>query len=346
MPIGAAINGYFNGLDQAAARKQTTARNASELESLPDRTQAIRSDAQLRDRQNQTGLALADAQQDNAGKRLHYENVGLDAATARQPDELNAQSNMAHVNKVLSDHSVEDLPNAIAKHRTDRLMDTTQAQVAGIAKISELMRIGDKKQVIGFMNSMRRANPDIGLSDDVHDVTVTSDEDSGDYVFSALDSTGNALLQMTATQMQRAAEMINPRTKDDYKKLRPGETLVKTTNGLANPVYTAPPLPGTQGAAGSKPTTMEQNLSMLTARYGMSDQEALAYMNTTKTVSRDQFILKGMQDLIAIGRKPSESDISNFAALYDSTRNVQNKPANTENNDNLDPHIKTLLGIP
>lgn len=345
MPIGAAINGFYEGRDKAAARKHTAALRAAEIEGLPDRVEANRSQAQLQTRQNQAGLSLADAQQENAGKTLRNANYSLDAAASRQPDEMASLANLAHINKALSDHTVEDLPNVIAEHRTNRVLDTTQAQILAISKLAELIGTGDKKQAIGFMNSMRAANPDIGLPGDVHDVNWHKDAESGDNIFTAYDKDNKSLLELSRTQFQRAIEIVKPRGKDDYKKLRPGETLVKTTNGLADPVYTAPPLPGVQGAGGGKPTTMEQNLNLLTTRYNMSDKEALAYINTSKTGGKNHFVQKAVQDQNAIGRKVTQEDIQAFGQMYDDITNLQNKEPNTGNSDNLDPGLKTLLGI-
>lgn len=345
MPIGALINGYFDGVDKAIARKKNMAQTASELESLPDRTQAARSEAQLQTRHNQAALSLADAQQENASKTLRNANTGLDAVAARQPDELATQSNMAHVQKILSDHSVGELPGMIAEYRAKRLIDTTQAQIGSISKLADLIETGDKKQVIGFMNGMRKANPDIGLPGDVHDVNWHKDAESGDNIFTAYDQDKNPVLELSRSQMQRATEMIRPSGKDNYKVLRPGQTLVKTSRGLADPVYTAPALPGTQYLPGAKPTTMEQNLNMLTTRYGMSDQEALTYINTSKTGGKNHFVQKAVQDQSAIGRKVTQEDIQAFGQMYDDINNLQNKEANTGNGDNLDPGLKRMLEI-
>lgn len=342
MPIGGLINGFFEGVDKSNERLYNNQVRKATLASLPDATAEAQSRAQLNTAINQSGLNLVGPKEQNAMKQLRNEGAGLDAAAARQPDEFATQANTSLINKILSDHSVEDIPNVIAEHRNKRLFSNVDMQMAGIAKLSDLLRMGDKKSVIQFMNNMRKANPDIGFDGDVHNVTVTDDPKSGDYLFSALDKEGNPLLQMSATQMQSISDMVRPRTKDDFKVLKPGQTLVKTRNGIASPVYTAP-----DSQINGKKTQLEQNLNMLTSRFGMNEKDALAYLNTSKTVSREQFILKGMQDLIAIGRQPSDEDISNFARLYDSTRtNQPGLTSNSQDTTNIDPKIKSLLGLP
>ncbi|QOJ19474.1 MAG: hypothetical protein HRU77_01440 [Gammaproteobacteria bacterium] len=343
MPIGGLINGMFEGIDAARERAYTNEMRKAAVASLPDATAEMNSRARLNTAINQSGLNLVAPREQNALKQLQNEGAGLDAAAARQTDELATQANTALINKVLSDHAVEDVPNVVAEHRNKRLFSNVDAQMAGIAKLSDLLRMGDKGKVIKFMNDMRKANPEIGLDGDVHNVTVTDDPQSGDYLFSALDKQGNPLLQMTASQMQSINDMVRPRTKDDFKVMKPGQTLVKTRNGIASPVYTAPE---SQQQKNAKKTSLEQNLNMLTTRFGMNERDALAYLNTSKTVSREQFILKGMQDLIAIGKQPSDEDVANFGRLYDSTRSQPAEASNSPETTKLDPKIKSLLGLP
>ena len=120
-------------------------------------------------------------------------------------------------------------------------------------------------------------------------------------------------------------------------------------NGIAEEIYNAPESQSQRDAAsrgGSKPTQLEQNLDMLTGRLGMSEREALAYLNTSKTISRDQFILDSVKNLTAIGRKPTEEDVIGFGEIYDSTRNSQDTRSNSRDEGNLDPRIRSLIGIP
>jgi len=344
MPIGGLINGYFEGVDQANKRLYDQQVRKASLAALPDATEEAQSRSRLNTAINQSGLNLVAPREQNALQKLQNEGVGLEAAAARQPDELATQANSALINKIISDHSAEDIPNVIADHRNKRLFTGVDTQMAGIAKLNDLIRMGDKKSIIGFMNGMRKAHPDIGFDGDVHDISITDDPKSNDYLFSALDKKGNPLLQMTATQMQSISDMVRPRTKDDFKVLKPGQTLVKTRNGNASPVYTAP-----ESLSSAKKTPLEQNLNLLTSRFGMNDKDALAYLNTSKTVSREQFILKGTRDLIAIGKHPGADDIDNFGRLYDSTRGTPNSPGLTSNSSdttNLDPKLKRLLGLP
>lgn len=342
MPLGELINGFYEGLDKASERKYENARRKASLAAMPDQAAELQSQSRLNTARNQSELDLIPAKTQNAMKQLRNESAGLDATSERQQNDFASQANTSLINRILSDHSVNDLPNVIREHRNKRLFSNVDTQMAGIAKLSDLLRMGDKKSVIKFMNDMRRANPDIGFNADVANVTVTDDPNSDDYLFSALDSAGNPLLQMTARQMQTVADMVRPRTKDDFQSVKPGNTLVRIRNGNVDPVFTAP------GAATGKPTQLEQNVNFLTSRFGMSDEDALNYLNTSKTVSREQFILKGMQDLIAIGRQPSAADIQNFADLYESTRGTQQTiPAsNSGANSNLDPKLKKLLDIP
>ncbi len=96
-------------------------------------------------------------------------------------------------------------------------------------------------------------------------------------------------------------------------------------------------------------------MSYLVTQHGMTKDQALAHLNSAKTMTREQFILKSVQDSIAMGKKPTSEEVANFGALYDSARQApatsRAAPATAPTSNspapaNLDPQIKSLLGIP
>ena len=58
----------------------------------------------------------------------------------------------------------------------------------------------------------------------------------------------------------------------------------------------------------------------------MAKELALAHLKQAKTMTREQFILRSVQDIIAIGRKPTGEEVANLGTLYDSVRQAQSQP--------------------
>ena len=351
-----AADNYFKEGDARVQRQRDQARfdweskrAESEMSVLPDKTEAERSGHQLRGKQNNANIGLVDAQASNTKKKLELEGAGLDAAKDRQPLEAETARNNAEIAKTLSEFGVEDLPRVITEKRVQGIFSDVDAGTAAIAKLSDLIQQGDGNQVIRFMNSMNNANPSGKRRADVVAVTIEKDPKTQENVFVAKDANGQDVMRMSAAQMQRVRDSIG---KTEFKTVNAGDSLVQIKGGQATPVYTAPE---SARSAAAKQGPLERDVGYLVNQHGMTKDQALAHLNSAKTMTREQFILKSVQDSIAMGKKPTSEEVANFGALYDSARQAPTaqpgrQPAAPASNSpapaNLDPQIKSLLGIP
>lgn len=106
-----------------------------------------------------------------------------------------------------------------------------------------------------------------------------------------------------------------------------------TTSGKASTVIKGS---GVSNGAAAKQGPLERDVSYLVNQHGMTKEQALAHLNQAKTMTREQFILKSVQDSIAMGVNPTTEIITNFGTLYDSARQApvrtQSQPMNKADN--------------
>ncbi len=317
-------------------------RAESEMSMLPAKTQAERSGYQLRAQQHNAHIGLVDAQADNAKKQLQLEGTGLDAAAARQPLEHATARNHAEIAKTLSEFSVEDLPRVITEKRMQGVFSDVDAGTAAIAKLADLIQQGNSAQVIRFMNALNSAQAAGQRRSDVAVVGIEQDPSTKENVFVARDAQGKDVMRMSAAQMRRVRDSVG---KAEFKTVNAGDSLVQIKGGVATPVYTAPE---SAKSTAARQGPLERDVDYLVTQHGMTKDQALAHLNAAKTMTREQFVLKSVQDSIAMGKMPTNAEVANFAALYDSARQAPATPpaSNSPPPANLDPQIKSLLGIP
>lgn len=344
----AALDSYYKEGDARVQRERATQRydaerrkTEAELSVLDDKTAADRSGYQLRSKQNTADAGLVDLQ-------AEVKKGELTRQKALQPTKQQTEINNAEVAKALSDFQVEDLPRVIAEKKRAGVFSEADASVASIAKLADLLKTGDSNQVITFMNAMNDTKPADQRKAPVTAVAIDTDPKTGEKVFVANDASGQPVVKLSQTQMQRIRDSIG---KTEYKTVNAGDSLVALKDGKATPVYTAPESDKSKAA---KQGPMERDVNYLTSAHGMSKDQALAHLNSAKTMSREQFILKSVQDSIAMGNKPSEADVSNFGTIYDSARrsaspglsNAPGAQSNTSAAPTMDPQIRSLLGLP
>jgi len=351
----AALDSYYKEGDARVQRERQTQRYdverkkaEAELSTLGDRTEADRTGAQLRAKQNNANMGLVDAQTQNAKDRLTLEQGDLQGKLERQPAEQAAASNKAEIAKTLSEFEVQDLPRVIAEKKRAGVFSEVDAGTTAIAKLADLIKTGDSNQVITFMNAMNDINDTGKRKAPVATVGITTDEKTGEKVFVANDASGQPVMRLSQSQMQRIRDSLG---KTEYKTVNAGDSVVALKDGKATPVYTAPESDKSKAA---KQGPLERDVNYLTSAHGMSKDQALAHLNSAKTMSREQFILKSVQDSIAMGNKPTEADTQNFGAIYDSARrasspglsNAPGQQSNTSPAPTMDPQIRSLLGLP
>ena len=315
--------------DSEAARRQEEfgwerQRAASEMSSLPDRTEAEQSAYRLRTKQNNANLGLSDLQTENARKRLDLEGQRLDSETARQPLESSRQRNDALVAKTLSDYSVEDLPRVLWKKRTEGVFNDADMITGSFAKLGELIEQGDDGRVLWFVNAMNKANPTGQMFPEAVKVGVQQDPNGKEKYFVAEDKNGNAVIKMSASQLQSIRNAVG---KSEYKTVNAGDSLVQVKNGSVTPVYTAPE---SSKSVAQRMGPLERDVNYLMSNHGMTGEQALGHLNSAKTMSREQFVLNALKEKAAnslgdYSQKDRERDARDFGAVYDSVRNSGQK---------------------
>lgn len=318
----AALNEYERLEDRDTSRQRAqkrfdweSQRAESELSTLPDKTAADRSGYQLRGAQNNAGLELIGQETENAKKAQSIRSTELDAAQKRQPDELAALANKAAVAKTLSDFDVENLPRALAEKKLQGTFSDADVYTASISKLADLLATNDQNAVIRFMNGMNDAGVFGKKHAPVSGVTISQDPTTKENVFVATDSAGQPVLQMSASQMKRIRDSVGT----EYKTVNAGDSLVALKGGQATLVYTAPE---SARSAAAKQGPLERDVGYLVTQHGMTKDQALAHLNSAKTMTREQFVLNALKEKAAssYGYKPNQKDADDFGTIYDSVR--------------------------
>lgn len=347
-----AANSAMDAVDAAKVKDQQRQRfewerqrNEADLSTLGDKTDAAKSGYQLQSKQNTANLGLVDKQTENATAKLDMESSELNAAKLRQPDELAAKADKAKVGALLANFDVENTPRELAAKKAQGVLTDADIYVASIAKLADLMSTNDQASVMRYMNGMNDSGVFGARHEPVASVSVVNDKTNGP-VFVARDANGKPVMQMTADSIRRVRASLG---KTEFKSVNAGDSLVQIKGGTVTPVYTAPESTKSRGAHTGP---LERDVDYLVNQHGMSKEQALAHLNSAKTMSRDQFVLKSVQDSIAMGKQPSKEQVADFGALYDSATSSTKPglPAPSGSNSpapaNLDPRIKSLLGIP
>ena len=71
---------------------------------------------------------------------------------------------------------------------------------------------------------------------------------------------------------------------------------------------------------------LERDVSYLMQSHGMTQDQALERLNSAKTMSRQSFVLKSIENAQAMGKKVTPADEAEFGAMYDRVQ-ASNRPA-------------------
>lgn len=348
-----AADSYFREGDARQLREQQgqrfeweKQRATADLSTLDDRAQAQRAQAKLQTAQNTAGLGLVDKQTNLANTTLDTQQAAADAAKARQPEELAAQADQAKVGALLARFKLEQTPAEMARARANGTLTDADIYTTSVVKLASLLDSNDSNEVVRFMNGMNEAGVFGNKHAPVVSVGIQSGKD-GESMFVAKDAQGKPVMQMSASAMKRIRDRA---TKADFKTVNAGDSLVRVQGGQVESVFTAPESEKSRSAAAAKTGPLERDVKYLMSDHGMTNEQALAHLNQAKAMSRDQFILKSVQDRISMGKKPTEAEIGEFGAMFDRAvgRSAPGKPAQSNSSPpaNMDAQIRSLIGIP
>lgn len=325
-------------------------RNQADLSTLDARTQAANTGAQLQAKQNTAALGLVDGETANKQTRQKIEAADLKGAQSRQPDELLSRANRAKVDSLLTQYDVDNLPRVIAQKKAEGAMSEADVFVASITKLGDLLETDSPEAVVKFMNGMNEAN---ALANKVAPIASVSVEDDPQHgkVLVAKGADGQPVVKFAASMIRRIRES---RTPTKFEKVDAGDSLFKVKNGRAELVATAPE---SAKSSSAKQGPLERDVNYLTSVHGMTPDQALNHLNSAKTMSREQFILKSASDAMALngGKQLTPEQIADLGTLYDeATKRANPTPGNSgvapaaSNSPTApnNPKLKSLLGIP
>lgn len=315
----AAADAYYRADDARVLREQQRERfgwdkqrTEADLSTLPERTEANRSGYQLQAAQNRANLDIV--------------------------------PNQAAVAKALSEFSVEELPSRIAQMRQQRIFSDVDAQTAGVAKLADLIQMGDPQQITSYLNAWRKTNP-TNMKADVAQVGFTKDE-KGENVFVALDAQGNPVMQMSAGQIQRIRDSLG---KTDLKVLKPGDTLVGVKNGRATNMATGPVDPQLIKGLGKQNSPAEiQTMNWLIENKVAKDQkQAWDMVRSSREKTRSSFVLDYVSKNAMPGMDPKKV-ADQAGIIYDELRrgDADTGQSNSTSTSTLDPRVNSLIGLP
>lgn len=309
----AAADSYYKADDARVLRDQQRQRADAELSLLPDKVAAERSGYQLKGAQNKANLDLV--------------------------------PNQAAVAKAMSDYSVEELPRMIAQKRRDGVFNDVDAQTAGVAKLADLIQMGDPAQVTSYLNAWRKTNPNQGNQTEVASVGFQKDPKTGENVFMAMDANGTPVMQMSASQIQRIKDSIG---KTDLKVAKPGETIYGIKNGHATPMATAPVDQALIKSQNKQHTPADIQIMDDLQKHGVAKDRAHAWelVRSSKEKTRSAFV----QEFVLKNALPGQSTAKlekQGSDLYDNLRTGTPPPrSNSSPAATIDPRVNSLIGLP
>lgn len=355
----AALDSYYKEGDARQVRDRTEQRfdwekqkAQSELSLLGDKAAAERSGYQNTVGANAAAAELRPGETANKKAKLGIDSVSLAGDANRQPgleqakdDEARTTAGAAKVKAALQGVEVERIPQMVADARMKgAISDATSMNLIG-ATIADLMDSGNEAGLVSLLNAQKNASndPKTTAYPDVAKVSKATDA-NGTEVLVLKDAGGNTIMTKPTSTFKAAQNSMKKR---EVKEVKPGESLVEIQGSRVTPLYSAPE------SASSRATKMgplERDVEYLVAGHGMNKDQALAQLQSAKTMSRENFILKAVENAQGMGKKVTDADIVEFGAIYDRAGQAKqpqgrglgtptNRPAIT------DPTVKQYLGM-
>jgi hypothetical protein len=311
--------------------------------------------------------------EDTADAKVDY---GFGDAKFNLSQQPTVQETASNTNKVGLQNSASALENTPARLETETNRTTlglrqSEADLAAQpAKIATAAAQGTVSQmtaqgqlVSGLYDALQAGNSDIvrtyiqnsintGLFPSLKGKTVAEvgsmKDAKGQPVVVAKDAAGQTIFQMSLDEMKRVREAMD---KGQVLNVNDGNTVVQVKGGKATPLYTAPT---SAAKAAERMGPLERDVGYLVRAHKMTPDQALSHLNSSKTMSREQFVLKSVQDSIAVGTRPTEAQVAEFGAMYDRATKGGPRvaqpgaagPGAPTARPAVDPALSRLLGIP
>lgn len=367
----AAADSYFKEGDARRVREFEQARRDSELATMPDQTQARRSDYLDRIGMNSARAALRPGETQNAMTRQQVDSVrvggelgrvgqeeqtkdaavdyGLNAAKfklGRQSQEQKTQGLRLDMAEKGTEADVEQLPRKLSMAAAQGILDQQGQSDMVLGTLGGLLARNDKATALKFSNAISKETGILPNSNGktFTDITPEQGGEQGDgYRWHTSD--GKSVFVPSSSIKGSMDKMKSG--KYHFIHTNQGDVFAgNESNGSVKQVYA-----GDKKTAGAQHMgPLERDVNYLVNGHGMTQAQALSHLNSAKTMSKEQFVLKSMQDTLGMGKKPTDEDVAAFGQLYDSA--VATKPQSnpsqkaTLNNPAASTAARSLLGLP
>lgn len=337
-----AADGYFKDRDAAALRDHAALQREQAVkemgwknedraahQALANERQAVaRSGLELQNKQNTNALENFDA-------KAELERQDLANKAEMQPYAHRSELSKARNNATLAEAAEEMTPQKIDALRRQGVMDENTAFTTAMAGLqNHLLSDQTGASAVQYLNQLLPTFSSTKGRPPIARVTGGTPPGATEQHLMAMDSSGNVVFALSQSQMKAMAESVKGGAK--FEKIDAGDTLVKIVNGVATPVYTAPE---SEKSKATKQGPLERDVAYLESAHGMSKAQALAHLNSAKTMSREQFILKSVQDMQALNKNPTDQDVESFGRLYDS---VSTNTAQSRATTNKGPSLQSV----
>ncbi len=355
-------------------------RAEAEMSLLPEKTAADRSSYQVKSGQNQQGLELLPGdtankltEQGNRSQRLTAEKdripteeatndtkatLGLNQAAndlMQQQDKLTQQNNVQKIATALSNVDVEELPRTLAQKRLANEVSQADSDLMIGAKLSDLIDAGDQNSIVRLLNAQKATSQDPKIAGMPNAASVSKATDANGVEYLVIkDAQGK---QIAAKPVESFKAAKNALAKITYEKVDAGDSMVRVQGGKITPVYTAPE---SAKSLAAKLGPLERDVTYLTTRHGMTDQQALDYMRSAKQMTKQEWMNRVLIERAKLG-DVSKEEIKTLSDMYDNSQkdNIPTTtpapapaPAPASSNSsgnpriNANPNVRSLLGLP
>lgn len=333
----------------AAEKQRTDAENST----LGDATSARRAQL-LAQRMQAEGQAKAQPGLDTLTQmRTDNQIQGERDNSALQPERQRGALANAKVAADTAEFNAGDMPNQVRDRRVQRANTNAQQHVQSIAQLAGVIKTGDSKAVLQYMNDLSDAQHGPGNHAPIAQVGYTKDPNTGENVFTALDANGKTVMQMSSSQMQRISDSLKPAPK--VEKLKPGESLATVQpDGRASTVLTAPG--DKEGTKQHTPAEIQSAEWLMKNGVATDATNAWNKVRSAREKTRGSFIADMIKDSITPKESPDSVRKKQelFGGLYDQIQREQGGGAPTKPGVNPAPglddvsraRINNLIGVP
>ena len=272
--------------------------------------------------------------------------MGLAQAQAEQemqPGKITQAKNANIVATELSQVDVNNLPRMVAEKVMKSELSATDGALMVAAKISDLIDAGDANSIITLLNAQKKysTDPKVQALPDVASVSKAQDANGTEFLV-LKDAKGATILSRPIDIYRQAKTALAP---TDVKAVDAGDTLVTTRGGKVVSTFTAPE---SQKSLNSKQGPLERDVNYYVREFGLTKEQAIERINSTKGKSREDFVRDAVQKE-AIGNETPEqlrAKAAKWSKFYDDVKGTAGPKSNSGAKSTIPkPQILDALGL-